>query len=110
MVVTRQERQIVATRHFNGLTESEQERLVVLSEECGEVVQAAAKVLRHGYDSTPPSGGENNRKRLMREIGDVMWAVSRMERIGDLNPLEISTYADTKEFRAGKYLHHQEGK
>ena len=39
------------TAHFNGLSESEQERLSILIEECGEVVQAACKILRHGYES-----------------------------------------------------------
>ena len=33
---------------FNGLTPAEAERLALLMEECGEVVQIIGKVLRHG--------------------------------------------------------------
>lgn len=40
--------------HFNGLTPAEAERLAMLSEECGEVIQIIGKILRHGYDSYHP--------------------------------------------------------
>jgi len=42
-------------KHFNGLSPAEAERLALLAEECGEVVQAVCKVLRHGYESTNPT-------------------------------------------------------
>lgn len=60
-------------KHFNGLTPAEQERLVMLAEECGEVIQAVTKVLRHGYESCNPftQGVETNREHLLREIVDV---------------------------------------
>ena len=35
--------------HFNKLTPAQAERLAILIEECGEVIQAATKILRHGY-------------------------------------------------------------
>ena len=35
--------------HFNGLTPAEAKRLALLAEECGEVLQAIGKVLRHGF-------------------------------------------------------------
>src|SRR5574343_752810 len=35
------------TNHFNRLSEAELERLAILIEECGEVAQAACKVIRH---------------------------------------------------------------
>ena len=41
----------MATEHFNKLTEAEQERLVILAEECAEVIQVVAKIQRHGFNS-----------------------------------------------------------
>lgn len=60
-------------RHFNGLTPAQQERLVMLAEECGEVIQAVTKILRHGYDSCNPysQNCETNREHLLRELYDV---------------------------------------
>ena len=37
-------------RPFNQLDCAAAERLAVLAEEAGEVVQAVTKILRHGYD------------------------------------------------------------
>ena len=39
------------TQHFSGLTEGEQERFVILAEECAEVQQAICKALWHGLES-----------------------------------------------------------
>lgn len=33
--------------NFNGMTPAETERLAILVEECGEVVQIGMKILRH---------------------------------------------------------------
>lgn len=60
--------------HFNRLTPAEAERLALLAEECGEVIQAIGKVLRHGFESTHPDGGPTNRESLERECGDVYHA------------------------------------
>jgi hypothetical protein len=102
------------TRHFNGLSEAEQERLVILVEECGEVIQAASKILRHGYESTNPKAitpedelPETNRSALERELGDLGHAVRRMEAEADLNPLAITARAASKPERIRPYLHHQ---
>src|SRR5579872_899269 len=36
------------------LTPAQIERLALLAEECGEVMQAVSKILRHGYESRNP--------------------------------------------------------
>lgn len=102
------------TKHFNRLTEAEQERLVILIEECGEVVQAAAKILRHGYESTNPKAivpaaarPETNRAALERELGDLGHALQRMEQAGDLNGASIALRVASKPERIKPYLHHQ---
>jgi NTP pyrophosphatase (non-canonical NTP hydrolase) len=99
-----------STRHFNGLTESEHERLAILAEECGEVIQAIGKIMRHGYESgASHKDGEVNRHALERELADVLWIVGRMERSGDVNPIAIAEMATSKQARARLYLHHQGG-
>lgn len=41
-------------KHYNELTPEEHERLSLLMEECGEVVQIIGKIFRHGYERYPP--------------------------------------------------------
>lgn len=48
------------------------ELLVLLIEECGEVIQAATKCLRFGYDVDHGTGYGNNKKALSREVGDLI--------------------------------------
>lgn len=47
------------------------ELLILLIEECGEVIQAATKCLRFGYDVDRGTGYGNNRDALSREFGDL---------------------------------------
>lgn len=61
----------MTTEHFNGLSEAEQERLVIVAEECAEVIHVTTKILRHGYESChPKKPSETNRVALIREIAD----------------------------------------
>lgn len=96
--------------HFNQLTPAEQERLAIVIEECGEVVQAACKILRHGYESTNPKvvDCETNRKALQRELGDLQHAILRMEEAEDVSTYAITTRRLEKPARIKPYLHHQE--
>ena len=98
------------TDHFNGLTEAEAERLTILIEECGEVVQAACKILRHGYESTNPTvtNGETNRTALERELGDMAHAMTRMANADDINPWEVERRRLSKPAKILPYLHHQD--
>jgi NTP pyrophosphatase (non-canonical NTP hydrolase) len=102
------------TRHFNRLSEAEQERLAILVEECGEVIHAACKVLRHGYQSTNPKAiipedenPETNRAALERELGDLQHALLRMEEAEDVSTRVIVERREYKGERIKPYLHHQ---
>lgn len=102
------------TNHFNNLTEKEAELLALLAEECGEVVQAVGKVLRHGYDSVNPllavPDDENpvtNQMLLEKEIGHIICAMRKMRANGNLREYEIDRYADEKATGIKRWLHHQ---
>lgn len=47
------------------------ELLILLIEECSEVIQAATKCLRFGWDVDHGVGYGNNRDALAKEIGEV---------------------------------------
>lgn len=89
----------------SGLSKRQMEALWVLQEECAEVIQAAAKVLRHGYESVYPENGPTNRTKLEQELGDLQAAVARTL---DLDPNKIGLAALKKELTADKWLYYQE--
>lgn len=91
------------SEHYNGLTPAEAERLAWLAEECGEVIQAVTKILRHGYNSYDPTkpNHKGNRADLVREIGDLQKVIHFMEVKRDIEmpiPFDLNVSA--------KYLHH----
>lgn len=68
------------------MTEAERERLAMLAEEAGEIVQIIGKILRHGYESYHPDDIERttNRVLLQNELTD-LWAVMYgMKQSGDI--------------------------
>ena len=58
----------------------EEELLYLLIEEAGEVIKAATKSLRHGFESRDPTklGGPTNRAQLEKELGDLKAAKHRL--------------------------------
>lgn len=94
-------------KSFNNLTHAEAERLALLLEELGEAQQAIGKVLRHGYGSTHPDGGPNNKVALERELGDVRCATWLLCDAGDLDNENIEASAGRKIATVSKYMHHQ---
>ncbi len=64
------------------VTPQEQERLVRLMEEAGEVIQACAKTLRWGWESVNPTlpveQQETNAKYLQREVRDLIDLATRL--------------------------------
>ena len=93
--------------HFNKLTPAQDERLALIFEEAAEVIQAIAKIQRHGYQSGHPDGGPTNRQMLEQEIGDLQQVISIAINAGDLSTLGIACGYNSKALRIGNYLHHQ---
>lgn len=94
--------------HFNGLSPEEAERLAMLAEECGEVIQIIGKILRHSYASHHPSDSHKipNKFLLDREMTDLLSVWQQMsyhDGVGGKTLHDTST-AWRKKLR---YAHHQ---
>lgn len=95
----------------NQLTDAETERLAILAEECGEVVQMVGKILRHGYESYHPKdeARTTNRELLENEIGNIGVALDMMVTAEDIDEARLQDNFNRKKTTIKKYLHHQEG-
>jgi NTP pyrophosphatase (non-canonical NTP hydrolase) len=97
------------SEHFNGLTPAEAERLSLLLEECGEVLQIVGKIQRHGYESINPllEYSLTNRNLLQKEIGHLFHALSRMTEAGDIDANMVAASEGIKSRSIYRWLHHQ---
>ena len=94
---------------FNDLSHAQAERLALLAEECGEVVQAIGKVLRHGYERSNPnqkSRNFDNRYDLEKEIGDLLGAIGLMRRANDIDAERLNKHYEDKLANVARYMHH----
>jgi hypothetical protein len=103
------------------LTSAERERLIKLNEELSECIeqmgfliqamgkasQTVCKTLIHGYTATFEDVDYDNRKDLMREIGDVESIVDLMVLNGDLDRVKIDGYRIDKKSKLARFLKHQ---
>ena len=93
--------------HFNKLSPGEAERLAILAEECGEVIQVVGKILRHGYTSHHPDNPTvDNEELLYKEIIDVYASVAMLVKSFDIDTINPKDVEDA-EIRKKKYSHHQ---
>ncbi len=94
-------------QHFNQLTPAEAERIAILMEECGEVIQACGKILRHGYESYNPfdTNKITNRVKLASELGDVAAATVAMH--NDIDMKLMSNVAAARPLKIAIFTHHQ---
>ncbi|MFG6572106.1 hypothetical protein ACGYLO_10920 [Sulfitobacter sp. 1A13353] len=77
--------------NFNKLTAAETERLAMLSEEAGEVVQAATQMLQDGpYSENLEGALDDNIADLGREVADLLAVAEFME--ADLSIEAFATY------------------
>lgn len=104
----------------NKLSQAQIERLAILAEECGEVVQIVGKILRHGYDccnpTVPVKQQKINRVLLEKELGDALWIICKMDDAGDIDfsiprtSADLEARMERKENSVAPYLHHQQQK
>ena len=96
-------------KSHNQLNPAEVERLSLLAEECGEVVQAVGKILRHGYESYNPKDPDqrSNRELLEIELGDIRASVNLLVQSGDLDEDNLRRATTRKQIKVRQFLHHQ---
>ena len=97
-------------KKINDLTLEEEERLAILAEECGEVIQVIGKILRHGYDSSNPllDVSPTNRQELEKELGDVELVISMMKSSNDVDGDAIQHRRKTKPAKMALWLHYNQ--
>lgn len=89
----------------NGLSGIENERLAILSEECGEVVQVIGKIQRHGLLSHHPDSPLTNQALLTQELGDVLGVIELAVKAGLVNESGLQAAKQNKLERITKWLH-----
>ena len=83
-----------------------EEILVILSEECAEVQQAAIKCVRFGMHSvsTLEPQGPNNTQRLETEIGDLFAMIKLLYQESNLSEANIMNAAEAKLVKVEKFM------
>lgn len=77
--------------NLNGMTDEQSERLFMLAEEAGEIVHAAMKTARWGYNSHHPRTRVKNKNLLGHEIGNLLKIVKMMVECGEIDEVDIAT-------------------
>ena len=94
---------------FSGLTEAERERLEMLIEEAGEVIQAATKVLRFGYNNYHPDRPSvTNKQELASEIKDFEAVAFYMYKTDDI-AISAGETLDSRMEKKLRFTRHQKG-
>jgi hypothetical protein len=94
--------------HFNELSPAQAERLALLIEEQGKVLQVIGKILRFGYDSRHPKNPRiSNRELLEKELDDVDAALALMFKARDISENERDGWARNKLSVIARWVRHQ---
>lgn len=87
----------------------EEHLLVILAEECGEVIKEVAKALRFGLDDHKPGEKETNRENIELELNDMLGVVNMLVSGGSLNMnIKSNLYQEAKQRKVEKYLLYSE--
>jgi NTP pyrophosphatase (non-canonical NTP hydrolase) len=78
------------------------ELLVILSEECAEVQQAASKCIRFGMDSE--YNGQTNRQRLESELGDFLAMFKLIVEETTISEENVMNAAEAKLVKVEKHM------
>ena len=70
-----------------------EEALIILMEECGEVIQEASKILRFGNDAS----------KLTKELGDLQMMINLAANHLGIDPIKVGIYANEKREKLKKY-------
>lgn len=87
-----------------------EELLIILSEECAEVSQAAIKCVRFGMASTHPESPESNKLKLERELGDFLAMFRLLVEEAGIREEIVMEAAEAKLIKVEKFMRNPKGK
>ena len=91
--------------HFNKLSNAELERLALLAEECGEVIQIVNKTIRHGYENSHEKyDNKTSRAMLEQEIADLWIVIDLMINEKDIDTGQLAECYAFKRNKINKSL------
>lgn len=83
------------------MNNTETEALVILQEECAEVIQVISKIHRFGMDGK--YGDKTNNQRLVQEVGDVFALVAYLIERNVIDEDSITSAAEKKQNKLKKF-------
>jgi hypothetical protein len=89
--------------------EHEREVLVILMEECAEVIKVASKMLRFGKEDCEPGTNITNVTELGLEVGDLMTMVGMATNLKLMTRGDIAGGMIRKTEKLKKYMQTQQG-
>jgi len=96
------------SEHVSQLTAGQAERLAMLAEECGEVIQIIGKILRHGYAGHHPDDPTTtNLHLLVKELRDVNAVLKAMGKAELINADLTDPFGEVWKKKL-RYTHYQE--
>lgn len=78
------------------LNKTDQETLIILQEECSEVIQSVSKIFRFGLHDPKPNQNMTNLDYLETELGDVLCLIDILISNGVVNAKNIDDAAGRK--------------
>lgn len=81
------------------MNEKNREALVILQEECAEVVQEVSKCFRFGMDSVHYKTGLSHKSMLEMEVGDMLALVDILVEQGVLNKSGLELASENKKIK-----------
>lgn len=66
-----------------------QEAMIILAEECAEVIQTISKCQRFGLDNYSPNSEASNKQRLCQELGDVLAMIEILVEQDNFTPEDL---------------------
>jgi NTP pyrophosphatase (non-canonical NTP hydrolase) len=87
------------------MDDKNRETLVILQEECAEVVQATAKIFRFGMDQIMGNQEQTNIKLLEGEIGDVLAMIDLLQSQGLVSKEGLNKAKKAKIEKLKKWSH-----
>lgn len=95
----------------NHLSNAEKERLIILIEECSEVIHISSKIIRHGYEAYNPmifnSISLSNKENLEMELGHLKNSIFLLINSKDVSLTKIRNHQVNKSSSIKQYLRHQ---